>query len=258
MFVYQTENYGKAYEYRSKTHHNWIMPPHIHEFSELVYCTSGVMTVKIDGKTYELPKNHAALILPNQIHEYIHSYNNNVRCSVFSNDFVPLFYQKTQGFEFEYPIVDFSSSKYILNLFEDVDVTDKIKLCGILNIFCSHFLNNTKLIKRQMGDHNLFFDVVFYVSNNFRENITLKEIADKLGYNEKYLSSTLNSLTKMNFRTFLASYRIGYAKQLLSTSKQYTISQIAFESGFSSVNSFNRIFKDISGMTPSKFRKSRT
>jgi AraC-like DNA-binding protein len=61
----------------------------------------------------------------------------------------------------------------------------------------------------------------------------------------------------MNFREFLGSYRIDYAKHLLSDSKDpfIRILDVALESGFSSINSFNRCFKEVTGMTPSEYRK---
>jgi len=79
-------------------------------------------------------------------------------------------------------------------------------------------------------------------------------MSKELGYHEKYLSSTLHSLTKMNFRTFLATYRINHAKSLLKSSES-TIAEIAMDSGFASLNTFNRVFKDITGTTPSEYRK---
>ena len=79
-------------------------------------------------------------------------------------------------------------------------------------------------------------------------------MAKELGYHEKYLSAVLHSLTKMHFRDFLATYRMEYAKkQLLSSTDP--ISQIAMDSGFSSINTFNKVFKKFIGMSPTDFRK---
>jgi AraC-like DNA-binding protein len=61
----------------------------------------------------------------------------------------------------------------------------------------------------------------------------------------------------MNFRTFLASYRVNFAKHLLRSkgARSLRISDIALQSGFSSINSFNRAFREITGVTPSEYRR---
>ena len=82
----------------------------------------------------------------------------------------------------------------------------------------------------------------------------MKLIAKEYGYNEKYLSHSLYGLTGVHFSKLLAMYRIEYAKELLANEKFATISEIALESGFSAINTFNRVFKEFTGMTPGKYK----
>ena len=49
-------------------------------------------------------------------------------------------------------------------------------------------------------------------------------------------------------------YRIEYAKKLITGNPSYSISKTALESGFSAINTFNRSFKELTGMTPSEYR----
>ena len=83
MLVYQTENFGKHYDYRSNPHKNWVMPPHIHEFSEIAFTKEGVTTVILNGKKHVVPAGHMIFILPNQIHEYTDETPSVLRCAVF-------------------------------------------------------------------------------------------------------------------------------------------------------------------------------
>ena len=257
MIDYQIENFAKAYDYRSNNHVNWKVMPHIHEFSELVFTKSGVTTVYINGRKFLVPENYALLVLPNQIHEYSAETESSLRCCVFSNDFIPIFFQKTRGYELMDPVVDFSESLELLRDLEGLDKTNPMKICGLMNLICARFLENAVFCEKAADDHNLFSEAISYVSQNFRQDITLKQVAKELGYNEKYLSASLHALTKMNFREFLGTYRIDYAKHLLSDSKESSkrISDVALESGFSSINSFNRCFKAVTGMTPSEYQK---
>ena len=155
------------------------------------------------------------------------------------------------------PVVDFSESLELLMALEVTDKTNTMKICGLLNLICACFWENAVLCEKTADDHNLFSEAICYISQNFKQDITLKQVAKELGYNEKYLSASLHALTKMNFREFLGAYRIDYAKHLLAEKKEsfMRISDVALESGFSSINSFNRCFKAATGMTPSEYQK---
>ena len=258
MLIYQKENLGKSYEYRSNTHENWVVPPHIHEFSEILFVKNGVATIWIEGKKYQLPENHMALILPNQTHEYTDETPSCVRCAVFSNDHVPAFFRVVQERELETLVQDFSDMPELLQAIENADGKETVRICGLLHLICDVFLKNSRLIPRGKGkrEHRLLSEVIEYISRNFHEDITLKDIATEMGYHEKYLSTCLHSLTGMHFRTFLASYRVHYATELLCTKRELSVSEIALQCGFSSVNTFNRCFKELTGMTPTAYRKT--
>jgi AraC-like DNA-binding protein len=85
-------------------------------------------------------------------------------------------------------------------------------------------------------------------------DIGIRDLARHTGYHEKYISSTLHALTGLNFRSFLATYRINYARHLLRTTDR-RIADIAHLCGFSSINTFNRTFLRQLGATPSQYRK---
>ena len=51
MIVYQIENFGNRYEYRSNPHENYVIPPHLHEYSEIAFTLSGVTTVIVAKKS---------------------------------------------------------------------------------------------------------------------------------------------------------------------------------------------------------------
>ena len=89
------------------------------------------------------------------------------------------------------------------------------------------------------------------------ENVSLRAIAEKFGYNEKYLSHSLHSLTGMHFRHLLAYYRVEQAKELLSQKQDIPIAQVALQCGFSALNTFNRVFKCTTGVTPTQYRSNR-
>ena len=88
-------------------------------------------------------------------------------------------------------------------------------------------------------------------------SITLGEIADKLSVIPRYLSQVINELKGQNFYDFVNSYRIEEAKKILSdpSHDDEKILAVLFESGFNSKSVFNTVFKKITGITPSEYRR---
>jgi AraC-like DNA-binding protein len=90
------------------------------------------------------------------------------------------------------------------------------------------------------------------------ENLTLKDLANKLETTPNNLSQIINEKFNKNFYEFINGYRINQVKSLLSDPKysHYSILGIAFECGFNSKSTFNSVFKQFTGKTPSEFKKS--
>ena len=89
------------------------------------------------------------------------------------------------------------------------------------------------------------------------ENLTLRQLAEAIGTSDKKLSELLNQNLETNFYEFVNSYRVEAFKEMVLSgqAKQYTLLALAFEAGFSSKASFNRIFKQHTRQTPSEFKK---
>ncbi len=90
------------------------------------------------------------------------------------------------------------------------------------------------------------------------ENLTLKELANKLETTPNNLSQIINEKFNKNFYEFINGHRINEVKSLLSDPEysHYSMLGIAFECGFNSKSTFNSVFKQLTGKTPSEFKKS--
>lgn len=83
------------------------------------------------------------------------------------------------------------------------------------------------------------------------KKLTTETAADFFGYNKDYFGKVFKSETGMTFTVFYKTLKIEYAGLLLSTGK-YKVYEICDIVGFSSVDYFTRIFKQITGKTPSE------
>jgi AraC-like DNA-binding protein len=85
--------------------------------------------------------------------------------------------------------------------------------------------------------------------------LSIIALSAKLNIHPHKLSKLINSQLHQNFFDFINRYRVEEFKTLAFNSdyEHYSILAIAFEAGFNSKASFNRIFKNITGNTPSQY-----
>lgn len=94
----------------------------------------------------------------------------------------------------------------------------------------------------------------------YREpELTLDQLADRLGVRPKLLSVALNEGLGQHFFDYVNRYRINEAKDLLANSPdpKLTVLEVLYQVGFNSKSSFNTLFKKYTGQTPSEVKKSR-
>ncbi len=89
-------------------------------------------------------------------------------------------------------------------------------------------------------------------------NLRLAELASKLQMSTSHFSEVLHYCFKENFYNFINFYRVLEAQELMKKPQYKTakIIAIAFDSGFKSKTTFNRVFKNYTGQTPSEYRKT--
>jgi len=89
-----------------------------------------------------------------------------------------------------------------------------------------------------------------------QRDLKITQVSLKLQTNRTYVSNLINTEFKCSFSEFVNNYRIAEAKKLLAdpTHQNYSLDYISEVSGFGSIHSFIRIFKEREGITPGKFR----
>lgn len=92
------------------------------------------------------------------------------------------------------------------------------------------------------------------------EKLTLSDLAKRLDIPDKKLSEFLNQHLKTNFYDLVNTYRVESVKNGINNPdfNHLTLLGIALESGFQSKSSFNRVFKNKTGMSPSEFKRKTT
>lgn len=94
-----------------------------------------------------------------------------------------------------------------------------------------------------------------YINTHLAEPMPLAALASVCGMSRTYFSGCFKKAMEMNLTTYLEKARISRACMLLATTS-LPVTEVALESGFSSLSSFNAIFKKSCGKTPGDYRRS--
>ena len=98
-----------------------------------------------------------------------------------------------------------------------------------------------------------FNDLLDYIDKRYTEELNLEEIADSSGFSKYHFSRLFKQYTGFTFCDYSCYRRIKAAELLLSR-QDLSITEVALQSGFSSISTFNRIFKQQKKCTPSEYR----
>ncbi len=93
-----------------------------------------------------------------------------------------------------------------------------------------------------------------YINGRFRENLSLSDIASKLGWSDSHTTVRIRRMFGKSFIQMLNERRIENAKWLLRNRTLYSIAKIARVSGFRSSSYFYRVFLRFTGMSPTRYR----
>lgn len=131
----------------------------------------------------------------------------------------------------------------------------------LINLFVSigrNRINNVDLFPntrshKQKEYLQKFNEVLDYIDSHYTEELTLDNIADFSGFSKYHFTRLFKQYTDSTFYDYLIYRRIKAAEELLAN-PELSITEIALQSGFSSISTFNRIFRQKKGCTPSEYR----
>ena len=101
----------------------------------------------------------------------------------------------------------------------------------------------------------LMTEACLFISENCMKTLSLNDVAAHVGVSRSHFAHLFKDYTNMTFVDFLTMERVKLAETFFMN-PQLRMIDIAFESGFSSISSFNRAFRKIKGCSPSEFRST--
>ena len=246
--IYQTSHN----HFLLKHKHNHNFPSHLHENFELITIKDGEMAVRVDQNEYLLKKGDAVLVFPNQIHSLhtnVHSFD---QICIFSPHLVTAYkntFSKKQPKNNLFRPTPF----YLDTLFSLNEDSNALQIKGILYSICAEFDGAADYTECKNKEENLLMKIFKFVESNYTKECSLGALAEQISYHEVYLSRYFKKRTGLAFSDYVNQYRINESVYILKNTNKKII-DIALDCGFNSLRTFNRNFKEIIGMTPTKYR----
>ncbi len=242
---------------------NFSFPAHFHSGMELIYAMQGRITLVVEGDNHEIGEGELGIVFPGQIHSYETSLGNinNGKIILLGQRLLGEYNAELSGYAVASPVFALSRLHAdciaAINTLISSDGEDIRVQKAYSQLFLCRFLPAVQLIARGPSEEGLLYSLVKYMEENFRENISLTDVANALYVSKYHLSRIFSRVLKKNFNDYLNSLRINAAVQLMD-STELSITKIAYEVGFGNNRTFNRAFQKQMNTTPGAFRKNRT
>lgn len=270
---------NSTYLIREYMQTSFTSPRHYHHQFELTYINESYGKLYIGNSIADFKKGELFLFAPRLIHCFKNpkGYEDNkelakATCIFFMKDFLGdvllnsmeskmlnLLLQKSElGLKFPNPAPDLID--LLISIISAENLNGLINLLIILNKLSLQknaiVLSDTLLIKYyyKHAKDNRIDKIIDYVSRNYQNKMTVKEIANMVNMSEAGFSRYFKSRTDLTFTKFMNEVRISRSQKLLiETSK--SIQGVSQECGYDNLSYFNRQFKLHNHLSPKVFRE---
>lgn len=253
MIEHQIDNSNGNYHYNAFVYSDIVYGTHFHASYELIYVIDENCEISVDETLYTLKKGELFLISPYTIHSINIPKNSKTWVGVFSEDFIADFAKKNKYKKYGRFKCSNSTESFLQAELFYQGKPEHYMLISCLYMICNECLKNAQSYNTEL-DNNFISNTIKYISENLSEKITLAELSEKSGYEYHYFSMLFNQCFSTNFKNFVNILKFQQACKLISD-KSLSFTDICNECGFGSIRNFNRIFKAMSGYTPSEYRK---
>lgn len=229
---------------------------HFHSDYELVYVNAGDATVTADENIFNLSAGQCAFICGNVIHCITANEHTVITVLKLGN----LFFEKSfSARALAAPVV--AHAPYMADALQQIaaelrsDADYNALMAEALATRLLITLFRSAPIAEQSGQptgklksHVLYHEINQKIAAEYG-TVTLKTMAEHMHFSEPYFSKVFHSIFGMTFTQYLNTVKIAAAIEKIKERKT-SITEIAFDCGFNTIRSFNRVFKSFTGYSP--------
>lgn len=230
-------------------------PTHTHSHYEMTLYQPFKGGIVVNGEFLEIDEPTIILITPSDFHRIT---------AAGTSKFIKLGFNESVigsiSVEFgKRPLIlkGVSAHRLARDLFEEIEINSddldyvSTLICALLRYVTKH---GEVLKKAIVGKrHELAMNVLQFLNQNFCNEISLYETANRFSVTPQYLSFAFSNEIGIGFNEYLTGIRLKKACELLRSDKS-NITEICFECGYRNLSHFLRSFKEKYGVTPKKYR----
>lgn len=240
-------------------------PQHLHNAIELFWVESGQIEMGIGSDKKVLNSGDFAISFPNMIHDY-HSLaeDNHVYMALCHLGLVGDYLGQLTKYHPKEPVIRAEALHpdvpYALEgmLKQRMVQHDRGVYRAFTQLILARILPQMELQRNSdFANADLTSRVIEYISQNYQQSLSLDELAHAVGVSKYQLSRVFSNRLNTSFPQYINSLRLITAQYLLRNT-DLDILQISLECGFESQRTFNRVFKEMTGITPRDFRSALT
>jgi AraC-like DNA-binding protein len=251
---------------------------HWHPYGEIVLVGAGKNNVfRVNQHTYILAEGDFLLIWPMEVHEIIDADREQSLIIQFSNVFINSLFdlQRIMHFYRNLHVLCMQAHQALVSELRVISENMKaiylsaapnreLRCCMLLmefmltldqhrEEFAFEIKNGDPYSYTDTATHRMIM-VTDYIKNNLTaDDLSQSAMARLAGVNKDYFSRIFHSITGMNYNKWLNTVRLEKATELLAD-PDLSLTEVAMHSGFQSISSFNRVFRENKGMSPREYR----
>lgn len=234
--------------------------PHFHRHIEIYYVLSGESEIRINRETKILTKNQMAIAGCYDVHYYRRLKSGRAYILLIPPKFLGEYLKYIQDKKLlSNFITDENKAREILAYIKKLEknaIDNPLYLSGLFNTILGCAADSCGVIEsKRAADFNFIKDVMSYIEENFTHEITLEGLAEKFNYSKFHFSKLFNSYFTCNLNEALNILRARNAANLIDGGQSLT--DAVWNSGFTSMRTFYRIFKKVYGMTYSEYLRNK-
>ena len=275
----QISNGGTSPVFVQKAFHGSPVLMHSHNFYEIVYVNKGFTVHYYDDTTTVLTEGDLFAVRPGVPHSYTGLHFTEVfNCLFleeaiddFRSDFVGLSGlrwlsgETFDGTEWTRIRLGASERMRIVSILERMQDEQehrgtnwqqmmKLLLAQLLTLF-SRFYSERYLSSTADNMYlNFVMRILSYIETHYAEELDLASLAEIVEISPDYLSRQFKKIMGLSPVSFLRSYRLARAMDLIRSSQSDNLSTIASSVGYKYLSHFSREFKNFTGVTPSEYK----
>jgi len=226
--------------------------PHLHNKHQIIYILSGTLHIEVDGIRYFATDRHLIWI-PSGVSHHLSSNNLQISllvCYFYIEDFINDKFSIYGTDELIARNLKFISSFNHINKYQTPEVYSfSTSFFRLLPSICKETLFSS--LPFIIAKDSRLLPVLEYINTNLNQDLNIEGVASHFGFSVRTLTRLFTN-SDTSFVHYLNYLRVIRAIEML-TDNLMNIEQTSYEVGFSSPNSFYRVFKKITGKSPSMY-----